>query len=297
MSSYYGLNTTCTDPSNAGKLTSTGGGSTTADTTGTETFNYGGYIQLLFLGGVSTVAGGVQSPNGRGFGLDSSELNGQSVPAGDWSVQVPLINSNASATVDVTARLFKRTPGGATYTEIGEATLSGQTIGTSLTVLNFTITAAQADFAADEFLYLDVWYHLTAGGSGTNLTSYRVSGDANGNPSALSVTTPSSGSPQHLDGEIDHTNAVSGTLSVSHHLTGEADDTSTLSGTLTVSHHLSGEIDDTAFLSGSLESAESPGTATLAVTATNTATMAVTATNTATLSVSHTATATLGVTP
>lgn len=183
--SYYGLSSQSADIANANNLTSTGGGSTPTPTTGNQTFNFTGWMELQSHGGSTGVHGAIGSPDGRGFILDTSELTGITTPAGVWTALIKLISSAATATGDVTVRFYDLDLLGAVYTELGEATLTSQSITTTGTALTLaTASLAAHTWASGHNLYMDIWINQTGGGSAGNLISIEVASTSAGVPAA-----------------------------------------------------------------------------------------------------------------
>lgn len=180
--SYYGLSSQATSVANANNLTSTGGSASTAQTTGTETFDFAGWMQILSHGGVTNVAGAIGSPNGRGWILDTSELDGTTTPAGVWTALLTLVSSAVAATGDLVVRFYDLDVLGTVYTELGEVTLASQTITTAPGLAATFTTSALAAHAwtANHRLYVDLWWHQTSGGSSTNLISITVASTSQG---------------------------------------------------------------------------------------------------------------------
>lgn len=197
MTSYYGLSAGSILLGNANQLTDTGGGSSTTPTTGTETMDYGGWIQVWSHGGAPTVNGAIGSPNGRGFILDSAALEGVVVPSGVWSVKLTPLTSASSAVGDMVVRIYDLDYFQAIYTEIGEAIQSGITVPTTGIDLTFsTDSLGQYTFGGSGHkLYLDIWWHQLGGGSFPNLMSLKVASTSSGVPGAVEIILPSEAPP------------------------------------------------------------------------------------------------------
>lgn len=153
--------------STAGALASTTGGTlgNNAITLGTNT----GYGELYALTAETFPNGGtgIGNPSGNGFLWDVTTLEGQQIIAGTWTVTIRLQLSGAgvtgSLTVDLYARVFRRSSTGI-YTQIGSTmSKTGNTVNT--TVASFTFAGASlplATFSGGDKAYTDAWANVTA---------------------------------------------------------------------------------------------------------------------------------------
>jgi hypothetical protein len=148
-------------------------------------------------GSAETGFGSIQSPTDKGFLLDSTILEGQTLQAGNYTPVVRLTSLSASAvpggtsTADIILRLYKRSAAGV-YTQIASCTFAAQSLTSTVTTYTFGATsAASMDFATGDKLYVDIWLNITANTAwGVRLN--RLSNDTvtfNGDPNA-EVTTP-----------------------------------------------------------------------------------------------------------
>lgn len=188
---WYGIDTAAPDMSTAGQLVTASGGSTTTTTPGSQTFNFGGYMLLHFLGGSVADVGGPPTPDGHGWLFDSTSLVGESLPAGNWTLHCTLQTSDAGApTGNLTARLYVLNILGAVYTPVGSATITGLTLSEAGATYTFTLAGVSVAVASGDYLYLDFYWQQTGGGTGSTLTGYVVSNTSSGKAGTLDVTAP-----------------------------------------------------------------------------------------------------------
>jgi hypothetical protein len=182
--SYYGLSSTTIDLGNADDLTATGGGASHAYNTGSETFNFAGWMRINPHGGSTSVVGAIAGGNGHGWLLDTVELSGANIPAGTWAAILSLKTSDSSATGDIFVRFGYVDIGTATFTTIGDISLTAQTITTAGAQFNLSGALGAVTIPTGQKLYLEVWWHQTGGGSGTNLMSVSLATTSSGVPGA-----------------------------------------------------------------------------------------------------------------
>jgi hypothetical protein len=192
MTTLYGLSTQTVSVPNAGALTTTGGGSSTTPSPGTQTLNYSGYLQIVSLGGVTPDSGGLNPPNGHGWLLDdTTTFAGTTTPSGSWVWKGTLATSDVNAQGSLTVRFYRLNIAGATYTLIATAAQSTLTLTPAGVALTLTAAGVAATtFAAGESLYVDLIWDQTGGGSGSTLTSVRVASTSAGVPGAFEIDTP-----------------------------------------------------------------------------------------------------------
>lgn len=178
----YGTVTVSTTLATASTLATVTGG--TATTKGTRC---GSGAQLnwgeLVSQGTTTAwagAGSIGSPSGKGWLLDATTLEGQTIAAGNWTPTLSLRYFGTATgfitNCDMHVRAYKRSSGGV-YTQIGsDMILTGQTLGTSTTVYTFGATSlAQMAFATGDKLYIDAWLDIFANGNTSSNAQINVS--------------------------------------------------------------------------------------------------------------------------
>lgn len=177
-----------------------------------------GYGELTSQGTTSAWAAATSLPNptGKGFLLDNTSLEGQTIQAGNWAGVVRMhcaqngdTNPNAgSLTADIIARAFKYN--GGTYTPITTITLGAQHLSSTATSFTLPNTNTSAvSFGTGDKLYIDYWLNVTANTNGSSVQDVRLNrestdtsghtGDANatiGTPGYN--TTSTSGSSGNL---------------------------------------------------------------------------------------------------
>lgn len=168
--------------------TTTGGTETTKTTTGPASGN--GIVEILSQGGSGTLNASLPSPSGHGWLYDSTALEGQTIPAGNWSASIALSDAAGSGPVNAyTLRASKRSSGG-TYTTIGTLTISSTTISSTRTVYTFSLTSFSAvSFATGDKLYFDEFIDAHGWGSDPIL-AYLSNSSSVGVANDLVVTTP-----------------------------------------------------------------------------------------------------------
>lgn len=201
--SYYGLSSTTIDFGNADDLTLTGGGSSSAYNAGSQTFNFNGFfMRIIPHGGATSALGALAAGNGHGWLLDNTSLVGASIPTGVWTAILNLKSSDSSATGDLYVRFSYVDVSGPTFTTIGDAVLTAQTIttaGAQYTLTSGSITGFT--FPAGTKLYMEIWFNQQSGGSATNLISVKQATTSSGVPGAsggFEITLPAAG-PTNLN--------------------------------------------------------------------------------------------------
>lgn len=137
-------------------------------------------------------AGALGSPSGHGFLLDSTLLEGHTIPAGNWTASLRHKITSGSITADLYVRAYKRSSGGV-YTLIGTMSLTGQTITGTVTTYTFAPQAfAAMAFSTGDKLYLDVWADVTANSVGSSTLNMHLaqSSTSNGVAGYTQLVTP-----------------------------------------------------------------------------------------------------------
>lgn len=197
---YYGSNTADRFVGVGDQLLATGGGAATTYTPGNQTFNFTGWMQLLAQGGVTGVHGAIGAPDGHGWWLDwavggTSPLNGQTIPAGNWSGTFTL-KCDAAQTGTLTFRIYKGNWAAGTASETFPTNIITYTTGTlNLVAGDNTVTlpataGAATSFGATDSLYLDIWYNQTGGGTAASLTALKVASGASGVAGVFEIDAP-----------------------------------------------------------------------------------------------------------
>lgn len=169
----YGLSTAATTIGQAGLLTATGGGATTATKTtlvGTST----GFGRIAAQGTTAAwpALNSLQSPAGGGFLFDVSTLENQQVLAGSWTPTIRMATSVGSVIADLYVRVYLYYNGtfwpasstqGPNY-----AVLAGQTLTTSNTTYTLPATTfPQLSLLPGYKLYCDLWLNITTNSTGS----------------------------------------------------------------------------------------------------------------------------------
>ena len=126
--------------------------------------------------------GAIGAPTGKGFFLDSSILDSQSLFAGNWTGSTR-ISAQAAGTISgtIVVRFFKYSAG--VYTNIVTFTLTGQSLTTTIATQTLpSSTGVSMSFNPGDKLYMDKWFNCTANtsGAGQQLRDNRQSTDSVG---------------------------------------------------------------------------------------------------------------------
>ncbi len=165
-----------------------------------------GYGEVTSQGASSAWAasGSIGTPTGKGFLYESTNLEGQTIAAGNWSALVRLNgaqNGDAASqagtlTADIIVRAYKRSSGG-TYTSIVSMTLAAQTIPAAYTTFTLPATSASSvAFSTGDKLYVDIWLNVTANSNGSAVQDVRLNRESTdtsghtGDGAAAAIATP-----------------------------------------------------------------------------------------------------------
>jgi|SRR5216684_1084241 len=105
--------------------------------------------------------GAVAAPDGGGYILDSTILEGQTIPAGPWTPTFRVLLGAGTATGDLIVVAYKYNINTLSYTLIGICTFAGQSLTTGA---NFTWGATilpAASFGVGDRLYFETWTNIT----------------------------------------------------------------------------------------------------------------------------------------
>lgn len=194
---YYGTNVAGTTLTASDQLTATGGGSSTVYTTGTETFNYTGWIELTPQGGTQVVHGAIGTPDGHGWFLDNTSYENSVIhPSSNWFAYLTL-KTTAAQSGTITFRAYRMHWDQPTLTP----TYPQQIFSYTTPTINFVIgdniigvpeqtVAVDTPFGAGDKLYVDIWYNQTSGGTATSTTSFKVASGPAGIPFLFEFDVP-----------------------------------------------------------------------------------------------------------
>jgi hypothetical protein len=153
----YGSNVAATTVTTACKLATTTGGTETSTETFAPNDNSQKYIEVWSQGGTVTDSASLPAPDGHGWLFDVTTLESQTIATGNWSATVALQDPGGALTSTLVMRFYKRSSGG-TYTSIGSITQTGNTIGTTRTVLSLSATSmGSMAFVTGDKLYIDLF--------------------------------------------------------------------------------------------------------------------------------------------
>ncbi len=170
----------------------TGASNTTRNTkVGTST----GYGELWSQGNAAAwaAAGSIGTPSDHGWLLDSTLLEGSTIPSGNWTPTMRGALSIGTATADIIVRFYRRSSGGV-YTAIGTITLAAQALST--TTASYPLAAASlasADFAVGDKLYWDAWLNITANSSGSAGATFNCSMASSSTQGSVQILATSPG--------------------------------------------------------------------------------------------------------
>lgn len=185
----YGSNVASTTLTSACKLADTTGGTeTNVTTTGPSSGN--GYVEIFSQAATASLNASLPSPDGKGWLYDNTNLENQTISAGNWSASIAVKDTAGSGPVQsFVIRFYKRSSGG-TYTSIGSLTLSSQTINTTRTVYNFSASSLSSmSFSTGDKLYVDLFIQAT-GWSSDPIVNYVSNSATQGVANDLQITTP-----------------------------------------------------------------------------------------------------------
>lgn len=156
-----------------------------------------GWVEIYSQGNgtAQTGAGSEPAPSGHGWIDPNTTLQTNHFIAGTWSFTLLLNNSGTSGTftADVHFRAYQRSSTG-TYTLIGEAVLSGQSIvvdstNTSYTTVNASVSASASNtFQTGDRLYIDCLLNITTNTTSGNIRMKASNSSTVGSTSAQVVT-------------------------------------------------------------------------------------------------------------
>lgn len=186
----YGTAAVSSVLSSAARLTTqVGGTETSVIVTGPSSGD--GFVELQALGGSAPLYNSLPStPTGKGWLLDQSLLDGGTIIAGSWQVNLALALVQWTGWVQaIIIRIWKRATNGS-FTLLGTLSLSNQTIPQTRTVFTFPpVSFPSVSFATGEKLYLDAWIQAT-GWESDQISIYLSSSGSVGVSSDLQVITP-----------------------------------------------------------------------------------------------------------
>ncbi len=176
-------------------------GSSTSTNIATTCGQSTGYGQLSSQGSTTgwgnagTGYSGIQAPNGAGFILNSTVLDGQQIIAGTWTPRFRGRTSSGTLTVDLYAVVYLYN--GGTYTQIGSAlSLTNQTI----TNTDLSFTFAGGSLPAQNFgngtgdrLYVECWANIKTNSTGDPNATFSIVESATvgqGTISSFKLDTP-----------------------------------------------------------------------------------------------------------
>jgi beta-glucanase (GH16 family) len=176
-------------------------GSSGTQTTYTVTCNLlpsgSGYVELQGGTGASVGTSYPTTPSGLGYLLDDTSLDGLTIPAGDWTVAVPMSESSNTGNIngDVALQVWRRNyNGGGTVTWTllaqGTGTDTGE-LTTSYVAHDVTATqATAATFLPGDKLYAEVyWYCNTTLQAHSTSSSYSLRWYNSSTASGLAAAT------------------------------------------------------------------------------------------------------------
>jgi len=178
----------------ADDMATTTGGTETSKTTTTSGTNT--YSEVFSQGGSSTGASSIPAtPTGKGWVYNKPGAG--TYATGNWSASVTFSGSSLG-TSDLTIRFFRYSSG--TYTQIGTINKTG--VVSAKTTYSFPATSmGTITFAANDLLYVDLWFHDTSTIGGDNPVIYVSNSATQGVANDMVVTTsnftPSGGGPTH----------------------------------------------------------------------------------------------------
>lgn len=197
----YGTNVAGTTLTASDQLVTTGGGSSTVYTTGNQTFNFTGWMELTPTGGTANVHGAIGTPDGHGWFLDDKSYENVVIPASsNWYAWLTLHCDTAQAGT-ITFRAYRMHWDAPTIT----ATYPQQIFSYTTPTINFVAgdnivnipmqSSASVSFAAGagasgDKIYVDVWYNQTGGGNATSTTSFKVASGGAGIPFLFEMDIP-----------------------------------------------------------------------------------------------------------
>ena len=192
------ISTNSSTPSTAKKLISaTGGAKGSGITTKIGTSTGGGQIWSQGNTGAWPALGSIGSPDGHGFVFDVNTLDNLDIFTGNYVFTFNFqLSSGATCSATITYRAYIYD--GTNYTAICSGVSTSKSLSglaaTSVPVTVSSVTAAS--FTPGQFLYIDIWPHITlATTSSTATIEYFTSSTTSAGWSGCSLQTPGFGPP------------------------------------------------------------------------------------------------------
>jgi hypothetical protein len=173
--------------------TTAGGGTTGANSVTAQALNFG---ECYSQGnaGAWAAAGSIGSPSGNGWFIDATSLEGQQIPAGNWTptLRGQVSGGTGNLVADIYVRAYNYT--GGIYTQIGSnMILTAQTF-TNAVSATYTFTATSqplVNFFAGGKLYIDIWCNVTTNSTtGTSSIRFNEANASNAGSNTMQVVTP-----------------------------------------------------------------------------------------------------------
>jgi hypothetical protein len=155
----YGSNVASGTLSTAGSLSTTTGGSETHSVTTAPSSGIHHFLELCAITQTPGDFVSLPNPTGKGWLLDTTVLEGQTIPAGNWSGVINIADelTGTWTASTITQRYWKRSSGG-TYTAIGQIQLVNQAMNGGGTKQQFSFPATGMSlmaFVVGDKLYID----------------------------------------------------------------------------------------------------------------------------------------------
>lgn len=199
-------------------------------------------------------ASGAGPGTGDGYGAiwDVTTLEGQTFPAGTWTLNTKVKSSVGTETGSLELLIYAYNAG--VYTQKATATLSSATYGTTGTQVAVTGSLAAISFVTGDKLYFELWFDSTSHtGTPTNILVTTSNSATQGFANAGELDTPGyAPSAGVLSVTLAGSGTLSETLSLSTAITTEVDGVGTLTGTLSLSSAITVEVDGAGTLTGSV---------------------------------------------
>ena len=168
--------------------TTTGGTETTKTTTGPPSGT--GYVEFLAQGGTGTLNASLPAQSGKGWLLDSTILEGQTIPTGNWSAIFGAADTAGAGPITSFVIRFSKRSSGGTYTTIGTLTISSTTIATTRTTYTYSASSLSGmEFGIGDKLYIDRFTNAT-GWSSDPIVDYLSNSATQGVANDMQVNTP-----------------------------------------------------------------------------------------------------------
>ena len=189
----YGTNGVSSTLATAGLLVNiTGASGNSLPTTKVGTATGYGNIPSQGTSTAWPALGSLGSPSGDGWLFDT-DLTGQQIQAGTWTATIQSDVSIGSLTADLYVRAFKLASDLTTYTSIGNMTLAGQSLTTSLTSYTLTGSLPAMSFGVGDKLYISNWYDVLTNSTGSSTANIKLSNSNNatlGRANNMQIVTP-----------------------------------------------------------------------------------------------------------